>query len=762
MRRSAALAIMAAAAVTAGGYSWKNLEISTDLASLLSSESEQHRIARALSSSGLADMVVFTVGGDTVDATVSATLALADLLRSSGALTAVQAGPDDLKPAELYQSLFASRIGLAPTREWTEDELRLAARDLKRRLSMPTGSFARMMASSDPLGLYLLATAELKQNAVVEPVGKAWLTRDARYGVITARVAEPSNSDAAVVRIDEVISHFAVERGPSIEVEWTGVHRFSQFARQHIRADVQRISLLVTLAIIALYLLAFRKLRYLGIGLAPTALGLICALAITLRVFGSVHGVALAFGATLLGISIDFPTHFLSHLVVTGRKPHEAMRVIRPSLALGAATTVAGFAGLTVLRIEAFQQIAVFSAVGIIVALAVTVFLLPNLLKTPGPPSSGRPPLQALGRYMANSAGVRTFAKAGAIISVVLATVGIFRLSWTDDVTTLNLVSQVIVDESDRIRQRLGAGDVGRFVVARGKSDEEALQANDAVAQALSSSVRDGDLRSYQSVSRILPAATTQRQRHEALATDVALPARFEKVFAEEGFVPETFQPFFNALSDESVPLRLEDIKGTPLGDLLTPFVVAIDGEVGIVTSLAGVRDGDELAAKLEQAGVRATYIDQKALTDEAYRTARRRSLFVLGIGLFFVLALVGARYRSFETAIRLVVFPALAGAVSLAAWGLVGNPVNIMHVVALLLVLSVGVDYTIFVNESHHNELSREATSASILICFLTTLVAFGALGFSVSPVLRSLGGTIAVGVAVAAILAPLSVRAE
>jgi predicted exporter len=77
-------------------------------------------------------------------------------------------------------------------------------------------------------------------------------------------------------------------------------------------------------------------------------------------------------------------------------------------------------------------------------------------------------------------------------------------------------------------------------------------------------------------------------------------------------------------------------------------------------------------------------------------------------------------------------------------------------------LVLSVGVDYTIFVNESHHNELSREATSASILICFLTTLVAFGALGFSVSPVLRSLGGTIAVGVAVAAILAPLSVRAE
>jgi predicted exporter len=762
MRRLAALAIMAAAAVTASGYSWKNLEISTDLGSLLSSEGEQHRIARALSSSGLADMVVFTVAGDTVDTTVSATLALADRLRSSGALTAVQAGPDDLKPAELYQALFASRIGLAPTREWTADELRLAARDLKRRLSLPTGSFARMMASSDPLGLYFLATAELKQNAVVEPVGKAWLTRDERYGVITSRVAEPSNADAAVEEIEEIISHFAVARGPSIEIEWTGVHRFSHFARQHIRADVQRITLLVTLAIIALYLLAFRKVRYLGIGVAPTALGLICALAVTLRVFGAVHGVALAFGATLLGISIDFATHFLAHLVVTGRKPHAAMRVIRPSLALGAATTVAGFAGLAALRIEVFQQIAVFSAVGILVALAVTVFLLPNLLKAHELPSPATSPLRALGRHMANSAGARTFAKAVAVISVVLATVGIFRLSWTDDVMALNTVSQVIVDESDRIRQRLGSGDVGRFVVAHGKSDEEALQANDAVAQALSRLVRDGELGGYQSVSRILPSARTQRQRHEALATDVALRARFEKVFAEEGFVPGTFQPFFAELSGERAPLRLEDLEGTPLGDLLTPFVVGMDGEVGIVTSLTGVRDGVELAAKLEHDGVPATYIDQEALMEEAYGHARRRSLSMLVIGLFFVLALVGVRYRSFDTAVRLVAFPALAGAVSLAAWGLAGSPANIMHVVAVLLVLSVGVDYTIFVNESHHDELSREATSASVLICFLTTLVAFGALAFSVSPVLRSLGVTIALGVAIAAVLAPLSVRAE
>ncbi len=760
MRRTAALATIVGIAIVAGGYSWRNFEVSTDLASLVSSEGQQHHIARELSSSGLADMVVFTVAGDTLDATTAATRALADLLRSSGVLTALQAGPGDLKPADTYEVLFANRVGLVPTRAWTVDELTLAARSLKRRLSMPTGSFTRMTATSDPLGLYFLLAAELKQNTAVKPAGEVWITLDERYGVITARVAEKSNPNRAVEEIERIIDQFVAAQGGATEVEWTGVHRFSHFARQHIRADVQRITLFVTLAIIGLYLLAFRKLSYLAIGLAPTALALVCGLAVTLRVFGVVHGVALAFGATLLGISIDFATHFLTHLVVTRRGPLDTMKMVRPSLALGAATTVAGFAGLSVMQIEAFQQIAVFSAVGIIVALTVTIFLLPELLNEPGPVGSTSPPLGTLGHLLATSSRARTAAKATAAVSVVLVGLGAFTFTWTDDVTALNTVSRTIVEESDRVRTRIGTGDAGRFVVALGNSVEEALQANDAVAATLSSMVTDGELRGYQSVSRILPSAKTQQRRREALANDDALRSRLAEAFAEEGFVPTAFQPFFDALSTDRPAMRPEDLEGTPLGDLLAPFVLVIGEEIGIVTSLVGVSDADGLAANLERDGMRATYIDQEELAKQAYGYARRRSLLMLGIGLLFVLALVAARYRNLAVAVRLLTFPTLAGAVSLAVWGLAGGAANITHVVALLLVLSVGVDYTIFVNESRHDDVSREATSASIVICFLTTLIAFGALAFSENLALRSLGTTIAVGVAVAAILAPLSVR--
>jgi predicted exporter len=762
MRRLAALATVVAIAIIAGGYSWRNFEVSTDLASLVSSEGKQHHIARALISSGLADTVVFTVEGDTLDATTAATRALADLFRSSGVLIALQAGPGDLNPADMYEVLFAHRVGLIPTRAWTLEELTLAARRLKRRLSMPSGSFTRMTATSDPLGLYLLLAAELKQNAAVKSVGDVWLTRDERYGVITARVAENSNPNRAVEEIERIIDQFVSARSGAIEVEWTGVHRFSHFARQHIRSDIQRITLFVTFSIVALYLLAFRNPIYLAIGMAPTALALVCGLAVTLRVFGVVHGVALAFGATLLGISIDYATHFLTHLVVTRREPHDAMRMIRASLALGAATTVAGFAGLSLMQIQVFQQIAVFSAVGIIVALVVTVFLLPEILNRPEPMGSTAPPLGTLGHRLATSTRARNAAKVSAAIGVVLVGLGTFTFTWTDDVTALNTASPTMLEESERVQTRLGTGDAGRFVVALGKSVEEALQANDAVEVTLSKMVADGELRGYQSISRIMPSAKTQNERQEALANDGALRSRFADAFTEEGFVPETFQPFFDAISRDTRPLRPEDLEGTPLGDVLAPFLLVTADEVGIVTSLAGVGDGDRLAAKLEHDEVRATYIDQEALAKQAYRHARRRSLLMLGIGLLCVFALLAARYRNLAVAVRLLIFPALAGAVSLAVWGLSGSAANITHVVALLLVLSVGVDYTVFVNDSRHDDPSREATSASLVICFLTTLVAFGALAFSENLALRSLGATIAVGVTVAAILAPLSVGAR
>ena len=85
----------------------------------------------------------------------------------------------------------------------------------------------------------------------------------------------------------------------------------------------------------------------------------------------------------------------------------------------------------------------------------------------------------------------------------------------------------------------------------------------------------------------------------------------------------------------------------------------------------------------------------------------------------------------------------------------------NLFHLFAALVVMSMAMDYGIFVvetarDDSHAEELG--ATLSSIVIAALTTSLSFGLLGFSSLPVLQGIGQTTAVGIAVALLLTPVS----
>ena len=80
----------------------------------------------------------------------------------------------------------------------------------------------------------------------------------------------------------------------------------------------------------------------------------------------------------------------------------------------------------------------------------------------------------------------------------------------------------------------------------------------------------------------------------------------------------------------------------------------------------------------------------------------------------------------------------------TLATLGLLHEPLNLFHVLSLLLVLGLGVDYAIILREGR----SRQAVLA-VFLSMTTTLISFGLLGFSSVPFVRSIGITVALGVA-------------
>jgi predicted exporter len=73
-----------------------------------------------------------------------------------------------------------------------------------------------------------------------------------------------------------------------------------------------------------------------------------------------------------------------------------------------------------------------------------------------------------------------------------------------------------------------------------------------------------------------------------------------------------------------------------------------------------------------------------------------------------------------------------------------------------LLLVLSMGVDYGIFIVEGRKETEALGAALLSVLVATVSTLVSFGLLALSHNPALRALGTTTAVGVTLSACFAP------
>ena len=87
----------------------------------------------------------------------------------------------------------------------------------------------------------------------------------------------------------------------------------------------------------------------------------------------------------------------------------------------------------------------------------------------------------------------------------------------------------------------------------------------------------------------------------------------------------------------------------------------------------------------------------------------------------------------------------------TIASLLLMGYSLSIFHLVTLLLVIGLGIDYSIFMliplqdtNEITH---SPEVAQVSVIICLISTLIMFGALSLSDLPVLKAIGLTASLG---------------
>lgn len=707
-------------------------------------------------------------GAEQVPAVAQLSQRLAATLRTDPRFTFVANGDPAIFLAErdrLFNARYLLSARVTPER-FSVDGLRTGANELEALLRSSAAPLIKPFAARDLTGELLAIAAVLRPVRAPVSVDGVWFDPAQRTALLLATTRAPGfDVDAQEDAVDSIRAAFAAASRPAPDVlrlHLTGPGVFAVESRQAIQQDARRLTLIATAAVSLLLLFLLRSPRFLLWAALPTATGALAGLAAVAVAFGTIHGITLGFGLTLIGETVDYAVY-----VQVQRRPQQNAFLWR-ALWLAVLTSSAGFVAMMLSGFAGLMQLGLMSIVGIAVAATVARFCLPDVLRPLDP--------SWLARYAPLELSMRAPRLRIAVLLIgaasILWLVARSDRLWNDELAAISPLARGSGELDARLRQDVGLGDLRFVLAAEGATIDEALVRAEALQGRLAELQRRGAIDGFDSPATLVPSAASQKARRAALPDDAQLRANLEQALAASGLRAEAFEPFIaDVQSARGLVIDPNYYAGTALGQRLAAQLVERSGEfpgerrgAAALITLAGVNDAKSVAAAMENApGVSLIDLtDVQALVAD-YRV--RAGWAAVGGGVLIVLILA-VQLRNVKATARIATAVAVSIAITAAVLMLIEGRLTLFHLVALLLTAGVGSNYALFLglprDESGPSELP---IIVSVMLAAGTTLIAFATLAASSTPVLHMIGVTVAVGAPIALIvsmaLAPAIERA-
>jgi len=730
------LALAAAVALLAGALA--RITIRTDMAAFLPAGSTPAaRLILEEARTGTASGLLFMgIEGAPVPELARISRAMVATLEGTG-LFAVVAGGQAALPEGQMEALFARRYLLAPA-DFSEAGLHAGLVRLLRELRGAAGPLAAKFGLADPPGAFVEALKAWSAGSAVRPIDGAWFAPERDRALLLARTKagglDVAGQEAASAAIQAA---FAAARPGAARLLVAGPAIFARDSARAIRGDVERISVLSTLLVAGLLWWRFRSPLVIAAIAAPVVASVGVAALVVQAVFGSVHGVALGFGATMLGIAVDYPVLMIGHRKRGEAAPATRARIAR-AFVLAVATATTGLGAVLFSGFPGLMQLGVFAATGLLITGLLTWFALPplvvaaNLAPTAADTPGWLPRLERLRRFR----GLLVVPLGAAVVALAGG------VQWETDLAALSPIPEASRALDRALRGELGAGESGQFLLVRETDAEAVLEEEERLFPALEGLVGRGGLEGFDAAARLVPSAATQRARQAGLPEGAALAGRLGAALEGLPFRREAFEPFLAgvAASRGLAPLTPGALAGTPLGTRLAPLLQETAGGWRGVVPLHGLRDPAGLPAG-------SLFIDLKSELGGVLAGYTARAWRLLAMSAAVILVLLGVGLRDPVMAARTLGAIGVALLLTVAALTAAGVRLSLIHLVALPLVAGVGLDYALFFARRQLDAEERARTVRTLLTCNGMTLLTFGLLAVSETPVLRDLGVTVATG---------------
>lgn len=716
------------------------LQLSFDMSAFFptSAGPQAEVLLQQLSSGPGSRMMVVGINGAAHEDRVETGRLLVETLQSEPSFVAAFNGEANLDATAIPEPL-ASGYPLMADMDLGRDNLEATLQQRLADMSFGGGRSLRSLIARDPflVTLELLARLGPGGNSDRGVSDQPWVAGDGSAVIAAQTHAAGTDLVAQAVAVKAIEDAFeALKTHPSLALTITGVGAFGIQLQSIIQKESQLLGILAGSAIMLVLLVVYRSFRLALLAAIPLGLGYLAGVTAVALAFETVHGITLAFGFTLLGVTVDYPLHLFSHARQEGGR--SAIRSIWPTLRLGAASTATAYLAMVFSGAQGLSQLGVFTAVGVVVAVLVTRTLLPAFLTATtqaGPDTATR---QHRGHMPA-------------LVGLVVAIAAIVTLAgapyWNDAMDTLSPVPRDLLQTDQELRSATATADMRYQVSVESDGLEDLLAKSEQIDDRLQVAVDDGFLAGWSSITALMPSQATQERRLEAIPEATRFSEDLSAAIAQTSFTESAFAPFEHIVTStaDRFPITPASFDETPLAAWRDAHLLNLSGKWVSLYTL-GQPDAAALSQQVETWGEGVRWIDLRAASGDLMRDFRHDAATSVAVAALVILALLLVQRVGVNRLAWIALTVSAALAVSVCAVLLVQGYLTLVHMVALLLVLGLGLDYALFFSRSE-SATARRATVQSILACSASTTLAFGILATSSIPLLRFIGLTVACG---------------
>jgi len=759
-------------------FSLKRIQFEESISSILPANKTNELFVEVLDSAKIFDRIVFHISvTDTTiyhpEFLVSAANALTDSIEKFFVpefILKIEGKGNALSQDEIFGSFFNSLPLYLEKDDYSKldsiiqyvDFDRLTEEYLKV-LNSPAGYMAAKFIFRDPFGLVIkqvnrFKDLQLDDNLILYQ--NYLVTKDKKNLLLFVIPTDSKNTGKNtdfIYQLDHFISEIESEQSNNINIDYIGSLPVATANALRIKKDVRLTITIALILIVVLIYYFFRKKYVLGLILLPALFGATVALIYLSFSHRNLSLISLGIGSVILGITVDYALHLMTHLKHQNDSRMKFNQVTVPIL-MSSITTATAFLCLTLLSSPALKQLGIFAAISVIAAALLTIAFLPIFLqkdqKDRIPEKSNL--IEHIAQYQ--------FKNKKVILPLILIITMILyffsgKVRFEKDIEKSNYMPDQLTRSLNNLNAISNVHQKKLYLLSYGKTLDKAIYELEQEQSTLANLKAQGKIENYHGIFSLVFSIAKQQEKintwNTFWSTDrkSQLKNKLNRSAKKYHIKQEAFHEFYNLLDKNFQPVP-PSVLFSSFASLINAFNIKISKGFVIPTviSINSPAQKNELAKSFQDKN-NSYVLDRKDFFNRIFDSIEKDFSRLIRISLIAVFLIILVFLGRLETAI-ITFIPILVSWIwTLGIMGITGLKLNYFNIIICTLIFGLGVDYSIFITKGlilkykfGTNELL--SFKSSILISALTTLIGLGVLILAKHPALRSIASLAIIGI--------------